>query len=193
MKRAVLPLLLLPLLAGQNSTNTNGNVVTTPQFVQTNTVTVTGVIVATTLVGTGVGTVTLPANFFAVAGSVLNVDYGGTWNGAGSSTTDSLLISLGGTTIASGSLATSGTGTFACSMHLTITARTVGASGSVIILSPGMICNNATTQNPWFVALGTVTTPVTINTTIAQAFNITITPGAASKTYVSTNLVLRGY
>lgn len=180
-----------PFLNAWTTVQSGGALPPTPQFVQTNTVTVTGVTTATTLVGTGTGSTTLPANFFSGVGSVLDIDYAGTWNGAGSATLDSYSLSLGGTAIINGSFTTTGTGTFGCGLRVTITARTVGVSGTVLAMTPGMLCGDAT--NSHVIQFGVVTTPVTINTTGTLAFNLTVTPGAVGKTYVTTNLVLRGY
>jgi hypothetical protein len=100
-------------------------------------------------------------------------------------------LSLGGTAIINGSFSTSGTGTFACGLSVIVTARTVGVSGTALAMTPGMLCGDAT--NSHVVQFGVVTTPVTINTTGTLVFNLTVTPGAVGKTYVTTDLVLKGY
>lgn len=87
----------------------------------------------TTLLGTGVGTLTLPTNLFVV-GRTVRVKVGGYTSVAdGGVTAKTLTFSLGGTTVATGSLAASYQSLLntAWEAEATVTCRTTGAPGTV--------------------------------------------------------------
>lgn len=160
------------------------------QFSQTNTQTVSGTTAETSLVGTGAGTVTLPANFFAAPGSILRVvaqfNFSGTANAAVFKT------KLGGTQINAASMPSATVSTYTCSFVYVMTARTVGAGGT--IMGNGMVdCYNTSSPGTFDFGFNILSVPVTINTTGTLAFDFTVTPGAAGQTYNMTNLVLTNY
>lgn len=187
-------------IAGPNNVTVNGTACTlggtctiaagsTPQFSQSTTVTVTGVIVETTLVGTGSGSAILPANFFSAPGAILRVRDTFTFTG----TVNALVFKtkLGGTQINAGSI-TPASNNYTCHLDYTMTAYSVGVTGT--IMANGMIdCFNLTTPQTLDIGFNALSTPVTINTTGTLAFDFTVTPGAAGQTFNNTNLVLSNY
>lgn len=162
----------------------------TQQCVQTNSVTVTGTTTETTLVGTcaGTGTTTLAANFFAAAGNILRIDSYFQYTGTVNATV--FKVKLGGTQIVAGVL-TPAAIQYACAMHLIITARSVGSSGTLIANGP-ILCAGTGAQGDTSIVFN-VSTGATINTTGTLAFDFTVTPGAINETFTTTELILAGY
>jgi hypothetical protein len=162
-----------------------------PAFSQTTTVTVTGVTSATTLLGAGSGSLTLPANFFSAPGSILRVKGQGFYNQNADVTAFTLILSMGGTTLFSAPLGpTAATGNFEFFFDIVLTAQTVGASGGIIGNGNVTWDNTAAAPNRMKFIM---TSPVTIDTTATQLINLTITPGAAAQSFSLTNFVLAGY
>jgi hypothetical protein len=152
-------------------------------FTQTNTQTITNTITETTLIGTGVGTTTIPANFF-ISGKTMRIRIYGTIlnNGARSIT---LKVKLGTTVITSSAVSQAGS-TSSFSFDDVITCRTSGATGTV--MSQGVYKNNGT---------GTVvdlvsSAPVTVDTTISQLLDVTLIWSIAgvNNTISSTNTII---
>lgn len=171
----------------------------TPQFSQATAVTVTGTTAATTLLSTtgALGSLTLPANFFSATGSILRINYQGTWNqggvGAGN---DQYNITLGGVSVATGqgnAIFATTAGVSRCSMELILTASAVGASGSLRGIGGQMVCDppGSGAVNP--VNIPFISTGNTINTTGTLAFNMTVTLNNAGRTVVANNVVLSNY
>lgn len=161
----------------------------TPQFSQTNTQTVTGTVAETSMVGTGAGTVTLPANFFAAPGAILRVS--AQFNYLGTVNAVVIKTKLGGTQINAGAISPAAAH-YQCVMNYLITARTVGAAGGLI--GNGMIdCENVDSPGNLDFGFNILASPVTINTTGTLIFDITVTPGAVGQIFNMTNLVLTNY
>ena len=155
-------------------------------FTQTDTVTVADTVTETALTGTGVGTLTLPANFF-VAGKTLKIRALG-YHSSTASPNITLRFKLGSTTVLTTGTISSGNATdeaWICDAFLT--CRTTGATGTVIgqgyydelhgVGSTGGMVNTAAT---------------TIDTTASQAISLTVEWGTANagNTISCTNLVI---
>jgi len=155
-------------------------------FVQTQTVTVSSTTAETTLIGAGVGNVTLPAGFF-VAGKSIGIKAFGIHSSAGG-VTIRLRIKLGSTTILDTGATNSGNDTDqGFSIDADICCRTSGVSGTVIgqgyYLEEGSNEKHAGMVN---------TTTTTIDTTAALAVNLTAewSTSSASNSISCTKLYL---
>jgi hypothetical protein len=152
-------------------------------FTQTADATCANTTTETTLTSTGVGTLTLPANFF-VAGKTIKLQAYG-FHSSTSGTTVTIRIKLGSTTILTAT-GTSGPDTNAgIIMDTVITCRTTGASGTV----SGQGVYTEIGNSPNFRQM-TNTAAVTVDTTTSQAISMTAQWGAASagRTITVTNL-----
>jgi len=142
-------------------------------YTQTADKTVANTVVDTSIIGTGVGTVTLPANFL-VAGKSIDFKVMGYHSSTGNPTI-TVKIKLGSTVVATGT-ATSGNGTTnGFTILASVTCRTTGATGTVA--SAGMyqeLHNGGAYEG--LVQTGTTT----IDTTVTQVFDVTVTWGTAS-------------
>lgn len=130
---------------------------------------------ATTLFGTGVGTLTLPANFL-VAGRTIRVTMGGYASTGASNAVHWLLISLGGVTVATGGFAFGSSNNWGWQATATITCRTTGSSGTVV--SGGDFMVNF--ELP-VVASGVGT--ATVDTTGTLAIDMTLNNGSVTGAY----------
>jgi hypothetical protein len=178
---------------GSYGTGVSGCVSASPLFSQTNSVTdsTTG---ATTLTGTGTGSVTLPANFFA-AGTVLHFAISGYYSTTATPGVLTMLVKLGAVTVgSSGAISplvsvTNG----AWRLWGDITCRTAGAGGTVIvntIFETGP--SSLAVLTPAEASMANITT-VTIDTTVTEAFDVTANFGSASQSITSTNYVLTSF
>jgi predicted RecA/RadA family phage recombinase len=155
-------------------------------FSQTATVTVANSVAETTLTGSGVGTLTLPANFFVAGKSVRLTAWG--YHSSVSTPTINVRFKLGSTTIVSTGAVNSGNGTNnGWLVDVVLTCRTTGGSGTVI--AQGIFTeNHALGGRHDMESTGTTT----INTTTSQAITLTAQWGtaSASNTISCTNLIL---
>ena len=154
-------------------------------FVQTASQTVANTVTETTLTATGVGTLTLPANFF-VSGKTIRIKASGVVSDTGTPT-NTVNIKLGGTTVATtGAVAFSGAlSNNAWFIEAEITCRTTGVGGTVFVqgrfdVEPGN-----------FEGMPNTTTD-TVNTTTTLLIDVTFTWGtaSASNTITCTNLTV---
>jgi len=160
----------------------------TALFSQTNSVTVANIATENTLLGTGAGTITLPANFFTI-GKTIRIRMMGSYrtNGAVALRMRSYL----GATLIGDTAAVSYTVAAIRYFELeaVYTCRTVGVAGTVMgqIVFEG---NTSATAQQKTASINTVAT--TINTTISQVLNITALWAAASpqNTITSTNVLV---
>lgn len=163
-----------------------------PSFVQTNVVTVTGTTTETSLVGTGFGSPTLPANFFNQAGSIARVQLG-TVITAGGATNATWRLKLGGVTLNTISGTPCGAGaSCGCMVTFIYTAVTVGVSGTIRTQPVDFVC----TGGGNFTGFGDNapgTGTATVNTTGTLAFDFTVAPGVTTQTINSTRDVITGY
>jgi len=144
-------------------------------YAQTNDVPVVNTTTPTTLVGTVVGSATLPANFFAV-GKTIIIFISGTYQQTNGSNTCTLNFSIGGVSI--GSIALSHNNTLSTSYfeaRVVVTCRTAGATGTVQYQGCGLL--NLTGTPSFYYQ--TSTTSGSINTTTTNAINVTATWSAA--------------
>jgi hypothetical protein len=142
-------------------------------FTQTATGSCTNTTTQTTITSTGVGSLTLPANFF-IAGRTLKIEGMGYHSSTGNPSI-TIRVKLGSTTIATltGSSGNGSNDTFRVSG--VITCRTTGASGTVF---PQLEYDEI--QHNGLTAGSDGTAAVTIDTTINQALTITAQWGTAN-------------
>lgn len=158
-------------------------------FTQTADATVANTVTETTLIGTGVGTVTLPANFF-VAGKTIKMIITGYFSTTGTPN-DTMAFKLGSTTVlTTGAMAMgSNSSNQLWRMEMILTCRATGTTGTV--MAQGYcICLDSTVAVRIMEMVTTATT--TINTTISLAIDSTNTWGTASEsnTITATNCIL---
>lgn len=154
-------------------------------FTQTADKTVTNTVTETSIVGTGIGTLTLPANFF-VAGKTIRFRIGGIYS-TPSLATPSVLIKVkyGSTVLASVTTSSllSGATTLEFDGEILVTCRTIGGSGSVAIhgdieYSTGVAGTIAVDS------LNNVGATATIDTTASSLLDVTITWDSATSTRI---------
>jgi hypothetical protein len=155
-------------------------------FTQTNSVTVTNTVAETTLMGTGIGTKTLPANFWTV-GKTVRFEVSGVIplaNVAGTSYT--FKFKCGAVTIPAAAVvgAYPGQG-LPWKAEFILTARTIGAGGTVIGQGKIEVGNVGTRFFP-------MTAVAAIDTTTTGLLDFTVTPTAATalESWMSTNAVI---
>jgi hypothetical protein len=149
-------------------------------FTQTADKAVTNTVTETTILGTGVGTLTLPANFF-VAGKTIRIKISGVYSTVVvTGDTVTVKVKCGSTVIASkttSSLLTGATNLFWAG-EIDITCRTTGATGTV--QPSGSVWYQVTTVGG--IAedeLNNGAATATIDTTTSNALDVTVTHGAA--------------
>jgi hypothetical protein len=164
----------------QQSLSTRSKGLTTPLvgtiFTATGTATVTTTTTETTILGSGVGTKTLPANFL-VAGKTIRITVKGIMSNAAAET---LRIKVkAGSTVLLDTTATTVSGTLTNAYFQasgSFTCRTTGGSGTVFPSGSIGYLNAGTGQGIPMVA----TAAVTLDTTASQALDVTATWGSAS-------------
>jgi hypothetical protein len=142
--------------------------------------TVSNTAAETTLIGAGVGSTTLPANFF-VAGRTVRLSLKGVLSTTGTPTL-LLNVKLGSTVIIASATVTlpSSITNRAFVLEIDITCRVAGASGTFIGEGSLILDNSTTPYIIGFAGIGTVT----VDTTAAQALDLTATFGTASSSNV---------
>ena len=151
-------------------------------FTQTADATVSNTTTETTLIGSGTGTVTLPANFITV-GKTFRIRMWGLSSQAVGNTT--LKIKLGSVVLAStGAVAVIIASDALIQLEAYFTCRSTGGSGTVY--SQGIATIGATSVQPM-----TNVSVATIDTTISNAIDVTITMSSASvSNIVVSNLII---
>ena len=161
-------------------------------FTQTADKTVANTVTETSLVGTGVGTVTFPANFFT-AGKMARFRLSGKFGSHSAAPTLTLKTKLGSTTLATSAAASipASLTDMGWTIDGDITCRTTGASGTVVIT--GAFTFGDTSFFSYYTGLVNSTAAVTIDTTASQAFDVTATwSGAnAANTITTQNFALQ--
>jgi hypothetical protein len=164
--------------------------ISTVLFVQTADQTVTNTVSETTILGSGVGSLTLPANFL-VAGKMLRVRIAGIYS-TPSLVTPSILVKIkfGSTVLASVTTTSllSGASSLRFSGEALITCRTIGSSGSVMVhgeigYSTGVLGTIALD------ALNNNGVAVTVNTTSSNTLDVSVTWDAATTTRIAKSIV----
>lgn len=121
----------------------------------------------TTLFASGVGTLTLPANFWTI-GKTIRVTMKGYWSQTGSSPTRTLRVKAGAVTVISKALTVFGGAVtnMAWAVDVLITARTLGGSGTLMAQGVATLEGNG--------SYGTATTATaTVDTTASAALDVT--------------------
>lgn len=154
-------------------------------FAQTSDQAVANTVTETSIIGTGNGTMTLPANYL-VAGKTLRIRIGGVYSTPALST-PSVLIKLkyGSTVIAT--VTTSSLLTAATALQFDgqamITCRSVGTTGSVVVHGSLLYSTGAVGTNS-LDALNNAGSPTTIDTTTANLLDVTIIWDSATTTRI---------
>lgn len=147
-------------------------------FTQTNTVTISNTTTETSILGTGIGTKTLPANFLAI-GKIVRLTVRGYINET-STPTIRVRLKLGSTTIfdttATNINSLGGTDKYFDATY-DITCRTTGVTGTVFPQGRWQYAANSGVNS---VINGAVTSATTINTTISQVIDLTVQWGTAN-------------
>jgi len=123
--------------------------------------------------GTGVGTLTLPANFLKV-GRQVRLKMSGHYGSTSAAPTLNFLASLGGTTVVTSGAISMTTVTMAArpwQMEINFTCRATGTSATVIGNGFVLGHNTVAIQNSWLM-VGTAA--VNINTSVSNAFALTV-------------------
>lgn len=144
-------------------------------FTQTADQTVTNTVSETSIVGTGVGTATLPANFF-VAGKTVRIRIGGVYSTPALGASLVVKVKLGSTAIASVTTTSllGGASSLEFDGEAIVTCRTTGASGTVAV--HGDIEYSITTAGG--IALDSLNNggaTATVDTTTSKLFDVTVT------------------
>jgi hypothetical protein len=138
-------------------------------FTQTNTITVANTATSTTLLGTLIGSSTLPASFFAV-GKTIKIFVSGTYNQDSGSEVCALKLTIGG--VAVGTITFTHNGgltTVYYDAEFTLTCRTVGASGTLQFMGIGRLNHSGTDLKNY---LQISSTSGSINTTGTLAIDL---------------------
>lgn len=158
-------------------------------FTQTADKTVTNTTTETTIVGTGTGTLSLPANFFVI-GKTVSVRMSGVYSTvAVTGDTVTIKVKYGTTVLASkatSALVTGGTNLY-WESNVLVTCRTTGATGTVQV-SGGVvyqIAGSAIVEDE--LNNGVATT--TLDTTASGLFDVTVTHGTADASNTVKSLV----
>jgi len=152
-----------------------------------------------TLIGTGVGSLTLPPNFLQIGTTIVLEGFGTVSTGASPSTII-ITASLGGTAVAATNnggvltpVANMSTAQPFC-YQIAITCRTTGVAGTVMangyfdIGTATSISAAAASGTSLAIMSGTTPTAVTINTGIAQAITFTCTQATnTANTFINSN------
>jgi len=146
----------------------------TLNFAQTQTITVANTVVETTIIGTGVGSLTLPANFLLPGTSLLIRGLG--YHSTTANPTLRIRVYYGSTLILdSGAISTANSTNDSWELVVGATVVTTGATGTIncdgIWVEAGAGANIFNMSN---------LAPVTINTTTANTINVTVQWGTAS-------------
>jgi hypothetical protein len=151
-------------------------------FTNSATKTVTNTTTETTLIGTGVGSLTLPANYLQV-GKQLRVKFGGVYTAPITPGNFIINVKLGGTTIATGTasaiLANASNASF--SGEAKIVCITAGGSGTVVV-EGGLDYSVGNNLARFTVDLNNAGATTTVNTFTADAIDVTATWDTAVST-----------
>lgn len=161
------------------ATATTGFVSST-SFAATAGVTVGNTTATTSVIPTGVGSVTIPANGFKVGKSYL-LKGRGVYSASITAPTLAVTVKLGTTTVATGTITAllGSASNSGFSFEMMITCRTVGASGT--IMADGSFAFQSTAaQGVGALYLNNSTSTVTIDTTTSQLLDVQIAWSAAS-------------
>lgn len=144
-------------------------------FTSTTTQTVAATTAETTIIGSGSGSLTLPANYLTV-GKTIRFSIRGLYSAPAISVgTITIRIKLGSTTLASGTASS----LVALASNLgfdgecVITCRSIGASGSVIIMG-GVTYGVGANLSPFVTPVNNGTSTSTVDTTSALTFTCTV-------------------
>lgn len=171
------------------------NSTATTLFTSTATQTVAATTSETSIIGSGQGTLTLPANYLTPGKSV-RFSIRGLYSTPALSIGNILVtVKLGGTTLASATanaLATTASN-LGYEGGCIITCRTAGVTGTVIIMG-GIYYGVGNNLAPFSLAINNGTSTTTVDTTSALAFDTTVTwsNNTAGNSVSSLNCILEG-
>jgi hypothetical protein len=158
--------------------------VNTCLFTQTANKNVSATTTETSLIGTGVGTLTLPANFWVV-GKALRIKIRGFFSRTNGNVT--FRFKLGAVTIVASATASSGVGANDCfEVTVDCTCRTTGATGAFFAQGNYFNFNNG--NNLQMVSVATVASDTTVSSAVDTTIEFSVSN--AGNTFTSTNTTL---
>jgi hypothetical protein len=138
-----------------------------------------------TMFGTGVGSLTLPANKLA-AGAGLRINFWGYKTNPGSAGTVTIRMKIGGSTLATAVVTPGATTDTLVRAEMMITCRTAGVSGTVIGQGQVVMPESATANRYWDL-VSTGTTVVDTTGTLVLDVTLQWASGVATRTVTITN------
>jgi hypothetical protein len=165
-------------------------------YVSTASVTVSNTTTETSIIGSGVGSLTLPANYLT-AGKLIRVQAGGTITFPSGTDTITWKLKIGGTIVVqvgaidpSAGAVTDGGWTFEAWM----TCRTIGSSGTVQPHSFAIWRSDGGTTGSVRMGQDNFNSAATINTTVSNALDLTFTwsSSVATRTLVCNTFLAEG-
>lgn len=159
-----------------------GGTAGSPLFVQTATATAVTSSTETTVLASGVGSLTIPTNWFTANGTVLDVRFSGKYSTGAVPGTLQLKLKFGATvvaqTVAFTPIVSVTDGLYTGFIRLV--ARTVGASGTIFVADGLLTTGSTITPGEIIVSNPTLGTAVTVDTTATQVVDLTATWGTAA-------------
>lgn len=169
---------------------TSGSDFVTTLYSMTAMTPITNTTTETSILGTGVGSKTLAANFLT-AGRTINISGGGIYSAAAIAPgTLTIKVKLGSTVTATNTLAQllSGASSLGYQYDLEIVCRTTGATGTVMV-NGSLDYATTSTGTRSFSDLNNAGATTTIDTTSSQVVDVTVTWQTASTSNIINNLV----
>lgn len=159
-----------------------GGTAGSPLFVQTASATAVTAAAETTILSTGVGSKTIPVNWFTAAGTVMDVRFSGKYSTGAVPGTLQIKLKFGATvvaqTVAFTPLTSVTDGIY--SGFIRLIARTVGATGTIFVADGLFTTGSTLTPGEIIFSNPTLGTAVTIDTTATQVLDITATWGTGA-------------
>lgn len=159
-----------------------GGTAGSPLFVQTATATAVTAAAETTILSTGVGSLTIPVNWFTSAGAVMDVRFSGKYTTAAVPGTLQIKLKFGATvvaqTVAFTPLVSVTDGIY--SGFIRLIARSVGATGTIFVADGILTTGSSLTPGEIIFSNPTLGTAVTVDTTATQVVDLTATWGTGA-------------
>lgn len=159
-----------------------GGTAGSPLFVQTATATAVTAAAETTILSTGVGSLTIPAGWFTAAGTVMDVRFSGKYSTGAVPGTLQLKLKFGATvvaqTVAFTPLTSVTDGLY--SGFIRLIARTVGATGTIFVADGVLTTGSTLTPGEIILSNPTLGTAVTVDTTATNVVDLTATWGTGA-------------
>ena len=166
-----------------------------PQFVQTQSVTIIGTTAVTTILGSGVGSLTLPANYFSAAGSMLHIHFSGIITTAAITPGTLVWMVKFGSTVLSASSTANLPNTLSnagFNYDGVLVARTVGVTGTIQALTGPILSTAAAPPNVTSLSTFNSDSTATVDTTAPQVVDITAQFSSSTTNAMTVTTVILG-